>query len=188
MNIVTDINSKKQKENEALRKELTHYQKRVKRQKWANKALLFLLAVIILAGAWFYAYKKTESWILKQMVVSVTPLNHVVKTAKAAEMTVEEYAHFKFGKQANTVLAIMKAESGGNPYAINKNNDKGGTFDLGCMQLNEKWQLKPRGLTREDAFDCKKSLDVTYQIYQEQGNFCAWVTYQRMDPKACKKA
>jgi len=155
--------------------------------------LNWLLPVLaLLAITWLFAFCALESWFVKEKVITVAPWNFV-RTAKAAEvtvdrragMTVEEYTHYKFGKHANTVLAIMKAESGGNPYAINKNNDKGGTFDLGCMQLNEKWQLKPRGLTREDAFDCKKSLDVSYQIYQEQGNFCAWYGYRRLYPKNC---
>lgn len=145
-----------------------------------------------LAVACLYLFVKSEGWWLKEKIVTVPAIGiHVAKAAEVtqsdiARMTDIEYLNYKFGRRATEAFHIYRAESGGDAYAINKNKDKDGTLDLGCMQLNEKWQLKPRGLTRADAFDCKKSIDVSFQIYTEQGHFCAWTTYKRLYPKACK--
>jgi hypothetical protein len=147
---------------------------------------LFLACTCLIVGV------KAEQWWVKEKVVTVPGIG--VRTVKAAapaadqiaKMTDVEYLYYKFGKRGDDAFRIYKAESGGDAWAINQNTDKGRTLDLGCMQLNEKWQLKPRGLTRADAFNCKKSIDVSYQIFQEQGHFCAWTTYKKMEPNKCK--
>jgi hypothetical protein len=66
--------------------ELASQQKRARRLKWQRKALLYILGLVILAGAYFFAFKVTESFWLKNLVVSASP--HVHK-AQAKEIAVE---------------------------------------------------------------------------------------------------
>lgn len=147
-------------------------------------SIVITLLGVAVAFLCLFTFSRAERWILNEKIV-ITPGITWVRTAKA-EMTDVEYIRALFGKRSSEALFIYHAESGGQSYAINQNTDKGRTFDLGCMQLNEKWQLKPRGLTRADAFNCKKSIEVSKQIFQEQGNFCAWTSYKNANPKICK--
>jgi hypothetical protein len=77
-----------------------------------------------------------------------------------------------FGKQCDTALAIINAESHFDRYAINVNKD--GSKDLGCWQLNDKAQKVDRSI----AFDCLQATDKAYKIYQSWGNFNAWSAYK----------
>lgn len=134
-------------------------------------------AIAILCVLWLTAYYWMTGWWMREKIVTVPHINFV-RTAQAKELTPEEYICTKRW-DCKIAKAIFKAESGFYAYAINKNNDKGGTLDLGCAQLNEKWQMKPKGITRKQAFDCKFSIDIAYQIYVEWGHtFNAWSSYK----------
>lgn len=67
-----------------------------------------------------------------------------------------------------TVLAIMKAESGCNPNAVNHNTN--GTVDTGLMQLNSQYW--------KQTFDPAENIEEAYRVYTRSGNrFTPWVVY-----------
>lgn len=76
------------------------------------------------------------------------------------------------GEDAAMAVAIMKAESGGNPGASNHNTN--GTMDKGLWQINDVHNSKLPG---EDRYDPAVSTRLARMIYEESGNnFSAWST------------
>jgi soluble lytic murein transglycosylase-like protein len=76
----------------------------------------------------------------------------LVDKSQAYQQCVEE-ASKTYGINPLIVYAIIKTESGFNPYAINKNRN--GTYDLGLMQINSSWlpTLRKYGYTVNHLFD-----------------------------------
>lgn len=74
----------------------------------------------------------------------------------------------KYDWDVNLVLAIMKAESGCNPNAVNYNTN--GTKDTGLMQLNSAYW--------KQTMDPEENIAEAYRIYTRWGNtFNAWCAY-----------
>ena len=70
----------------------------------------------------------------------------------------------------DTMLAIMAAESGCNPQAVNTANSDGST-DTGLMQINS-----INGLDPETLMYPTENIRAAYRIYQTQG-LKAWSVY-----------
>ena len=68
------------------------------------------------------------------------------------------------------MLAIMAAESGCNPLAVNTANTDGST-DTGLMQINS-----VHGLDPETLLDPTVNIQAAYRIYQTQG-LKAWTSF-----------
>lgn len=133
----------KEEETAQLKRDLEKAQKSVQRQKRIIKFLLYILLSLIIAGAWFYAYKKAEGWWMKRLIVSASPLVHKAQ-AKEVEPewpdigdceqyrpVVEKY----FGKLANEALFAAKMESGCIGDRISLPNADG-TKDYCLLQIN----------------------------------------------------
>jgi hypothetical protein len=76
----------------------------------------------------------------------------LIGESQAYQECVEE-ASRTYGINPLIVYAIIKTESGFNPYAINRN--KNGTYDIGLMQINSSWLpfLSRYGYTVNHLFD-----------------------------------
>jgi len=76
----------------------------------------------------------------------------IIDKSQAYQVCVEESSK-TYGINPLIVYAIIKTESGFNPYAINKN--KNGTYDIGLMQINSSWLpfLSKYGYTVNHLFD-----------------------------------
>ena len=73
-----------------------------------------------------------------------------------------------------TVIAIVRAESGGNPSAVNRGN-KNGTSDYGLFQVNDvNWDKSvPEAQRLDPDVNAKKA----YEVYKRQG-LKAWSVYK----------
>jgi len=71
-------------------------------------------------------------------------------------------------------LAVSQAENGTRQCdRLNVNNNK--TVDVGIFQLNSIHFKK--GYTLTDFIDCKKNVEIAYEIYKKQG-WTPWVAYK----------
>ena len=68
------------------------------------------------------------------------------------------------------MLAIMEAESGCNPEAVNTSNRDGST-DTGLMQINS-----IHGIPASELLDPSKNIATAWTIYKKQG-LKAWSTF-----------
>jgi len=92
------------------------------------------------------------------------------------------------GQAANTMYAIVMAESGGNAQAL---NDNSGTGDLsyGLAQINMLGALGPERLqqyglkSNADLYDPLTNLKVAYALSNHGTDFTPWSTYNRGDYK-----
>ncbi|HEX3878444.1 MAG TPA: hypothetical protein VHW24_15750 [Bryobacteraceae bacterium] len=87
----------------------------------------------------------------------------------------QEYACQKFGNDCRVALAIQRAENPQGKCEIYHYNSDG-TLDWGYFQINTV-HLKRPGLNLRDLLDCKANIDFAYQLFQEQGGFTPWSTY-----------
>lgn len=151
--------------------------------KLEKKALISAIVISLICVSYYSLFVWLTNQILSVQIPAIHYTPQVIHKAEA-KITRPEYMNsiqyivYKFGNKSDIALAIVKCESNFNEHAINKNKDKEGTFDLGLWQLNEKWQLKPRGISRAEAFNPHKSTDIAYQIYTEQKGFQAWSCYK----------
>lgn len=86
----------------------------------------------------------------------------------------EKYLCTKFGDQCKIALQIQHLENGNEKCDRFHVNDNG-TIDVGFMQINS-IHLK-KGYTLADLIDCKKNIDIAYEIYKGSG-WGAWTTYK----------
>ncbi len=87
----------------------------------------------------------------------------------------QEYACRKFGSDCRVALAIQRAENPqGRCEIYHYNSD--GTLDWGYFQINTV-HLKRPNLNLRDLLDCQANIDFAFQLYQEQGGFTPWSTY-----------
>jgi len=79
--------------------------------------------------------------------------------------------------EANTIMAVISAESGWNPKAINKNSD--GSIDYGLCQYNSYWYIsKMKLITQWEALnDYEKCIKLMIQRYKE-GFLKDWASYK----------
>lgn len=86
------------------------------------------------------------------------------------------------GEALDTIVAIVQAESGGNPRAHN-NNANTGDNSYGLAQINMLGGMGPERRDRyglssnEDLFDPLTNLRVAYQLSNGGKNFSPWTTY-----------
>jgi len=80
----------------------------------------------------------------------------------------------KYDWPVNTALKIMSCESGGNPNALSRTNDRG------LMQINHIWKGKYDLNTFEDFFNPEKNVYAGYRIYKNRGNFSAWTCSRKI--------
>lgn len=72
-------------------------------------------------------------------------------------------------------LAVIEAESGFNPKAINRNVN--GTVDYGLCQFNNYWYwTKERVISPQDAMNPRKALKVFWQYFPKRKN--DWTTFK----------
>lgn len=104
--------------------------------------------------------------------VIISPLVH----PKEAETDVEKYICEVFGNfECQVALAVMEAESGGNPEAWNANNN--GTLDVGLWQINSiNWETC--GMSMSDLLNPYKNTDCAKILYDRaDSSFTPWVVY-----------
>lgn len=78
-------------------------------------------------------------------------------------------------KETDLIVAVIYAESGMNPKAINKNRD--GTTDYGLCQYNSKWYIG-KYLTIDEALnDTDKCVKIMIRRYRE-GALNDWYGYR----------
>ena len=82
---------------------------------------------------------------------------------------IEEKIAQAFPEHPELMIAIAKAESGLNPYAMNKNRN--GSTDTGLFQINSIHGHDQLELTKVD-----KNIEVARKVYEKQG-LGAWVAY-----------
>ena len=87
----------------------------------------------------------------------------------------QEYACRKFGSDCRVALAIQRAENPQGKCEIYHYNSDG-TLDWGYFQINTV-HLKRPGLNLRDLLGCKSNIDFAYQLFQEEGGFTPWSTY-----------
>ena len=107
--------------------------------------------------------EKPETVTLVQEVKANSPLNEI-----------QQYICDKFGTDCKLALAVSRAENGTmqcDRFNINSN----GTVDFGVFQINTV-HLK-KGYKLADLIDCKKNVDIAFEIYSQQKGFQAWVAY-----------
>lgn len=74
------------------------------------------------------------------------------------------------------IFGTIEAESGFNPYCINKNNNS--TIDYGIAQLNSYWYLKPLKLTPDEVLNNpEKSIDIMIDAWKK-GRKNDWIGYK----------
>lgn len=76
-----------------------------------------------------------------------------------------------FGDEAETAIAIAKAESGLNPKAVNEKNSNGSS-DYGLFQINS-----IHNPTEEQKFNAEENIKMSKRIYDARGNWTAWSAY-----------
>jgi soluble lytic murein transglycosylase-like protein len=88
----------------------------------------------------------------KYILASFVSIFLLIGKSQAYQQCVEEASRM-YDINPLIVYAIIKTESGFNPYAINKN--KNGTYDIGLMQINSSWLpfLSKYGYTTNHLFD-----------------------------------
>lgn len=166
----------KEEETAQLKRDLEKAQNSVRRQKRVIKFLLYILLSFIIAGAGFYAFKKMESWWMKKLIVTASPLVHRAQ-AKEVEPewpdigdceqyrpVVEKY----FGKLTNEALFAAKMESGCIGDRISLPNADG-TKDYCLFQINKE------PLTAQSLDVCVRR---AWEKYKDgrvgKDNFSAW--------------
>jgi hypothetical protein len=88
---------------------------------------------------------------------------------------IEKYICEKWGLvECRTALAIAEAESNLNCNAFNVNTN--GSVDFSIFQLNSVHLKKGGEWTLENMANCKKNVDLAYQLWTEQG-WEPWVAY-----------
>ena len=130
--------------------------------------------IIYIAGQYF--------GLLNDVQAVISPLGYekeVVVEEVIPELSVQEHVisimKDEYGLDWTEIadaLSIIRCESRWNPYAINKN--KGGSYDLGLWQINEKYHE----IERECAFDVFCSTRFAMDIYQSWGSWKAWICYR----------
>ncbi len=77
--------------------------------------------------------------------------------------------------QCDLLVAVLKAESGLNTKAINKNRD--GSTDYGIAQYNDRWYI-PKYLSIQEALnDLQKCIDIFVMRYR-QGHLRDWYGFR----------
>lgn len=79
-----------------------------------------------------------------------------------------------FGEKTETVLCLMRPESGGNPDALNQQ----GSSARGLMQILASLWAPKLGLSYSDLYDPEINIEVAWYVYGEQG-WWAWSPYVR---------
>ncbi len=97
----------------------------------------------------------------------------VVKQSLKPTNSIEEKICQKFGAECEIALAVMKAESGGNPLAYNINTNN--SFDFGLFQINS-IHYKKEICSIDKVITVEGNIDCAYSIYEAQG-FSPWVAY-----------
>lgn len=142
---------------------------------WLMATLNFFLLLALPAILMYFAYAN-EYIKVQNEAIEIRKEVHLIKEAKAKspeEMTTEEYICYKFGKDCKIALAVSQAENGTRQcdrIGVNTNR----TVDVGIFQINSVHFKK--GYTLNDFTDCKKNVDIAYEIFQIQG-WNPWVAY-----------
>ena len=91
------------------------------------------------------------------------------KEQEEVKESIEDKIRAVFGDNADRAIEIARCESGLNPNAINNSNSNGST-DVGLFQINSVHGVRSKWLLNPDI-----NIRVAKQIFDEQGNFSAWV-------------
>jgi hypothetical protein len=158
--------------------------------KWGLKAVAFIL--VILTGL-FLTLRQVALWNNMYKIVFtpasyhfdlpefnieeqefVQPIIEMVLPFEV-ETDIEQYICDTFGAfNCQVALAVMQAESGGNPEAWNANDN--GTLDVGLWQINSiNWDTCE--MTMSDLLDPYNSTDCAKILYDRAGSFNPWVAF-----------
>lgn len=164
------------------------------KKRFSNKVKAHIVLGIVLLSFTFYSFYKINQFFETHKFVFQSPITihtqtplyiaaRIIQVVKAEYIVDEhispltsdqQYACDKFGKDCNTAIAIMRAESNSNHNAYNINKDE--SVDLGCFQINT-IHLKNIDTTNINLLNCKDNIDVAYKIYSQQHNFSAWSAF-----------
>lgn len=145
--------------------------------------LIGLLLLVHKVALWNNMYKivytpsslefNLPSWEVEKREVAVPIIK--VEFQAEVETDIEQYICDTFGHfNCQVALAVMKAESGGNPEAWNANDN--GTLDVGLWQINSiNWDTC--GMSMSDLLDPYNNTDCAKIIYDRSGSFDPWVAY-----------
>jgi len=151
----------------------------------------FLLITLVLVGIAFYQinqFFQKHEFVFETPVIVQTPV-YLIDRAQAQTIVInqikpdnlplndnEKYLCQVFGQQCKNALMIQHLENGTEQcdrFHINTNN----TIDVGFMQINSV-HLK-QGFSLTDLADCRKNIDIAYQIYKSSG-WSAWTTAKQL--------
>ena len=91
-----------------------------------------------------------------------------IEVIEGLDTDIEKYICDKWGVvECRTALAIAEAESNLDCNAYNTNTD--GSVDLSIFQLNSVHLKKGGEWTLENMSNCKKNVDLAYEMWLEQG-------------------
>lgn len=181
----------------SLDKEIEEFKQRKVKPKGRVKRYFILIALAALVGISFYGMYKINQFFESNKLVFQSPVKvgfyapvYIAKREKPEVVTIvqeitgikpnsplndiQQYICDKFGKDCKLALAVAKAENGTmqcDRFNINSN----GTVDFGVFQINTV-HLK-KGYKISDLIDCKKNVDIAFEIFSQQKGFQAWVAY-----------
>ena len=118
---------------------------------------------------------------IKQFIFLITKQIDILKSIQKVmmEIMVRQTCREKLLKrnEENLIVAVIKAESGMNPNAINKNDNQ--TIDYGLCQFNDYWYWTREKIISPDIAlnNPKKAIEVMIDQYKK-GRLNNWVTYQ----------
>lgn len=165
-----------------------------KKTKGRAKRYFALIGLLVIVASSFYGMYKVNQFFEGHKLVFQSPVRvgiyspvYIAKREKPEAVTLieqvkansplnelQQYICDKFGPDCKTALAVQKAENGSGQcdrFNINTN----GTVDFGVFQINTV-HLK-KGYKLADLIDCKKNVDIAFEIYSQQKGFQAWVAY-----------
>lgn len=139
-------------------------------------SLIFLLA----GSGWFFGRYQLK---FQSPVVLRTPIE-IIRRALAYNVVAapdplplnenEQYLCRTFGGQCRIALEIQRRENGTEQCDRMHVNDNH-TVDFGFMQINS--DHLNSSVRVADLIDCKKNIDIAYQLYKQQG-WGIWSTYK----------
>ena len=169
-----------------------------KKLKLKTKLQIVLIIIMWLAGVLSPLYRdKIHQWNVEAFVAGFftekvifvdnevpkyNPCGLDVVVCKGEETKIEkvdelkETIRFIFGDNWRLAYAVMMAESGGNPQAVNHNNN--GSVDYGIWQINT-----IHGLDVDCMIDVECSTKFAYKLSKGGRDFAPWVAYNNKSYK-----
>lgn len=114
----------------------------------------------------------------RKAVVAADRLTQVNReaVAESPNPTIAQKVCEVFTERCETALAVMQAESSGNPYALGINSD---SVDVGLFQINSKAHANKDECRLDKIATVDGNIACAYRVYRDNGNsFSPWVAYK----------